>query len=180
MSNLLPKQEKQALVKLYRKRFVAVVLIFIACAAIMGSILILPAFFLAETTERALTEKLAMLNQQETSELQRSLGQSVGDINMKLGVFKENIKSSPLIADFIDPMLSVKSPSIHLTHFTYAVDATSGKVTMDISGTADTRQALTAFAERVRVLDGIAEVTVPITSFIKDQNVTFTLTAIRK
>ena len=49
---------------------------------------------------------------------------------------------------------------------------------VSVQGTADSRADLLAFADKVRAIDSFTSVNVPITSFIKDTDVPFTLTAV--
>lgn len=179
MSNLLPPQEKKAILRMYRQRFLSVALVALAGIAIASSFLVLPTFFLVETKESLLEEKRAILAGRETSEIQRTLAQSIGDINERLGVFPSTAPSSPIIGSFIDPVLSAKTARVHLVEFSYSViEKKPGEIQIEIAGVADNRSALLEFAERLRKAENISNVTVPIESFIKDQNVTFRATAI--
>ena len=177
MSNILPQTKKVSILWMYRKRFLAVVFIFIMCFAIVGSVLLVPAFLISRSSENLLTAQRDTLAGRETSTITHSLASTIGDINSRVAVFPLMVPASPLIADLINPILAAKTSTIHLTDFSYDPSAGKGTAAITIGGAADSREALLAFGDKLKTIDGITNVNVPISSFIKDANVPFTISA---
>ena len=177
MSNLLPAHQKISIRHLYRKRFMAIVFMLLIGFSAIGVLLLLPSLMFLRESRSLLIQKRDTLAGRETSTISRTLGATIGDINTRLGVFSDTAVASPLIAPFIDPVLRAKTNAIHLTTFSYIVPEKAKTATIEISGTADNRETLLAFAEELRKIPGFSAVTVPIGSFIKDTDVTFNVTA---
>lgn len=176
MSNLLPPEQKKSLLHLYRMRFFAVVFIAIICVAAIGIAALIPSFFVSKESEATLTASRDVLASHETSSIQKSLSQSIIDINDRLSVFSGSWFTSPILADFVDPILSAKPAGLRLTDLSFTPDKSGMTAKVEISGVANNRELLLAFGDKVKQLPNFSNVDIPITSFIKDSNVTFTIT----
>lgn len=178
MSNLLPKYEKVMILRLYRNRFIALAFTCLIGLAIISIALLAPSYLLLKSNQITLTAHRDTLANYETSKVAQSLAATVTDINHRLGVFPDTeVTSSPLIAGLLDPVLKAKTAQIHLSNFTYTIDQKTKQVQIQISGIADSRGDLLAFAETLKQGNSFSNVMVPIASFIKDANVNFTVTA---
>lgn len=178
MSNLLPPKRQKSVLKLYRLRFISVTLLVFSALAIVSAALVFPAFSLAKSRAELLTKSRDILAGRETSTIQKNLSGSIADINAHLAVFGEDAVASPVIRTFIDPVLEAKTKEVKLTEFVYSTDPKKpGQADVKIFGVGDNRAALIVFADNLREIPGISNVNVPIESFIKDQNVTFRVTA---
>jgi hypothetical protein len=178
MSNLLPQQHKISMLRLYRKRLIAVAFFALAFLAVASILLLSPSYLFLHAGEIVLTTKRDTLAGYETSKIATTLAGTVADINSRLRVFPDISPASPLIAGMIDPILKVKGPAVHIDSFDYTPGVTSIQAKIRVSGTADSRVDLLAFADKVRNIGNFTSVSVPITSFIKDSDVTFTLSAV--
>jgi len=177
MSNLLPIEQKKSILRLYRKRFLALTFFYIIALALVGLLLLLPSLFLSKSSESLLSQKRDVLASNDTSTITKSLAASIGDINTRLAIFPGNTTASPLVADFVNPVLGAKTKAIHLTNLTYALGDSPTTAAIQIEGTADSREDLLSFTGSLKAIKTFSNVNVPITSFIKDSDVTFTITA---
>ncbi len=176
MSNLLPKNQKKAILGLYRKRFLGLLFLAIFLVAAASIMLMLPSFFFEKTSETLLTQKRDMLAGHETNKIAQTLASSIKDVNGRLGVFSETMPASPLLASFIDPVLRAKGPTIHIAEFVFTGDGKqSAKI--QISGRSANREDLLAFVGALKTINGFSAVNLPIASFIEDKNVSFTISA---
>ena len=178
MSNLLPQTHKTALLKLYRKRYISLALFAIAFLSLVAIVLLLPSYLYLRSSQISLSTDHDALSSYETTGIATQLAASVTDINGRLAVFPPVAPASPIIAGLVDPILEVKSPEVHITEFDFAPGVTAIQAKVSVQGTADSRADLLAFADKVRAIDSFTSVNVPITSFIKDTDVPFTLTAV--
>ena len=178
MSNLLPQPHKVGLLKLYRKRYLSLAMLAVALLSLVAILLLVPSYFYLRSNQIILTTTHDTLSGYETTGIATQLAQSVTEINSRLSVFPAVSPVSPLIAGLINPILQVQSPAIHITEFDFAPGVTAIQAKVSVQGTANSRADLLAFADKVRGLDSFTSVDVPITSFIKDTDVPFTLTAV--
>ncbi len=178
MSNLLPDTQKNALLRLYRMRVFTLLFLGIAGVLAGSIILIVPSVRLSESINHSLTEKRALLAGRETTNIQASLLKTVATINARLNMFTNNGPESIVVGRFIDPVLSVKTTGVHISQFKYSIPLDKKQVAnIQISGTTSARQSLLEYADALRALPHVSEVVVPLTSFIKDQNSPFVITA---
>lgn len=178
MSNLLPYAEQKQIIKMYRTRFVAVVFFALATLLLMASILIAPALVMSRDSENAIASRRDILASHETNTIERTLTQTIDDINMRLGVFPLTAPSSPIVKSFIDPVLTAKTSAIHITQFGINTDPKNPSATViSISGVANTREDLLAYAALLQKVPEITNVLVPIESFLQGSNESFTITA---
>lgn len=177
MSNLLPPNEKTAILHLYRKRFLVLCLLTLAGLALAGSALLFPSLYYIKSQESVFAEKRDELSGQETNKIAATLATTIADINARLNVFSNTAVASPLLGSFIDPVLKIKTNAVHITNFAYARAEKGNDVNIQVSGTTDSRADLLLFADKMKTSGRFANVNVPIASFIKDSNVTFTITA---
>ena len=152
MTNLLPKQQKIAILGMYRKRYVTLALFALAALGLAAMFLLLPSYLYLRSSQIVLTTKRDALASYASTAAATALAATVTKINGQLAVFPDVDSSSPIVAGLINPILAAKDPTIHITEFDFAPGASAllGKVT--VVGTADSRTDLLAFAEKVRAL----------------------------
>ena len=162
---------------MYRKRFLAVGFLTATVLLLASAVLAMPSLLFLKSSEIVLTAKRDAFASYETSSTARTLSIAVADVNARLAVFPPTETASPLIADFMNPVLLAKTPSIHLIGFSYQAGTKKTEANVKITGTADSRVALLSFVDRLKKVGSFGGVNVPITNFIKDSNVPFTVTA---
>jgi hypothetical protein len=179
MSNLLPQEYKKSILRLYRMRFMSVVFLALSMIFVIGVGLLIPSLSLSKNNEVTLQKQKEVMSQHETSAIARSLSQSISAINQKLNVFSAKVPESPIVQSFIKPILSVQGSDIKIQSFNFELlpDSTGG-ARVKISGVAQNREALLAFTDRIKLLKGMSSVDLPIMSFIRNANVTFTISAV--
>jgi len=178
MSNLLPYNEQKRILRMYRVRFVTVSIFSCVILLLAASALIFPALMLSRNTEKAIRAKRDILAGHETNTIEKNLTQTIGDINTRLAVFSDSPPASPLLQSFLDPVLKAKTAAIQITQLGFVADPKDKThATISISGVSGTREALLSYADDLRTVDGLTTVLVPIESFLKGSNESFTITA---
>lgn len=175
-TNLLPPIEQKSVLHMYRKRFLALVFFSVAFLLLSGAVLLLPSYIVLRNNAEVLIIKRDQLQKEETSSIQGTLATTIADINKRLAVFPDVVMPSPVVGTFVAPVLKRKTGAVHITNLSYNT-ADGGGISLQISGTAASRSDLLAFADALKTEKGFKNVTVPISSFIKDSNVTFSITA---
>ena len=176
MSNLLPLQEIKKIKLLYQKRFIVIVLISLAILSVVGSICLASLYYYSKKEESALLEKKAVYEKMEVGKLKRDLVSTISDMNSRLNSFDEKRFVSPLNASFIDPILKAQDKTVSISDFNYGLTSDKKSAKVNISGVSTSREAILSFADNLRQTPGISNVDVPITNFIKESNMPFSIT----
>lgn len=179
MSNLLPQEYKKSITRLYRKRFLSVLFFSLSFIFVAGVGLLIPALSLSKANESALQKQKQVLGSHETSGIAHTLSKAISEINQKLNVFSAKVPASPVIKDFIQPIISIQGDNVKISSFNFELLPESiVSARIKVSGVAQNREALLAFTDRVKHLPGVSNVDLPIMSFVKNANVTFTISAV--
>ncbi len=126
-------------------------------------------------------EKSNSLIGKETSNLEKTLSASISDINAKLQIFGDKAQIFPMTKTTLEPVIKLKGDAISISQFSGAlVPKKDNEIAISVSGIARNREALLAFSDRVSKQEGISSVTVPISSFLKNSNMSFTMNFVSK
>ena len=176
MSNLLPPQEIKRIKLLYRKRFVVVTMRAGMILVVIAGLGLVPSYIYSQKEQNQLLAQKAIFDSKQTGELKQTLISSISYINTRLNSFNQASFASPIIASFITPILQARVPSVYLSDFNYSAtpDANTAKVV--ISGVSTSRESILTFADNLRNTPGVVSVDVPITNFIKESNIPFSIT----
>ena len=175
MSNILPPQEIKKIKGLYKKRLVVVSLRALTVLSLVAAACIVPSYIYSKQEEGVLLAKKAVFEQKETGELKQDLVNSIADINTRLSSFNDTTYNSPLIAGFINPILQARTSSVYITGLTYTLDKDANVAHVTISGLSINREAILTFGSNLQKTPRITNVNVPITNFIKESNMPFTI-----
>ncbi len=173
MSNLLPFEEKKKNLREYIIRLLTAALIVIATVSIVASTMLFPAYIFSNTKERVLKEEIAATNEKSGGNLNATMKTVIADINNRLKIFPDKQQEMPISNMVIAPILKEKTSAVKIQEISYA-DERGGK-TIIVSGFSATRSDLTQYVERLKKVPGFSKVTLPISSFVKDRNLDFTI-----
>ena len=176
MSNLLSPQEIKHIKLLYRKRVIVVAFRLLIVLSIIAGVCLVPSYIYSKQEESDLLATKAMYEQRETGELKQSLISAINDINTRLTGFNETTFSSPIVASFIDPIMKARVASVYISKLDYATTANTSVASVEIAGVATSREDILTFAGNLKNIPGVTAVDVPITNFIKESNMPFTIT----
>lgn len=175
MSNLLPVKEIKKIERLYQKRFVVISLVSITVLFVIASICLFSLYYYSKSEENSLLEKKSAYEKMEVGKLKRDLVLTINDMNSRLNSFKISSYKSPIVASFIDPILKAQMNSIKLTNFIYNLNPDAKTAEVKIFGVSSSRESILTFADNLRNTPGITDVNVPITNFIKESNMPFSI-----
>ena len=175
MLNLLPIDEKKRIFKLYRFR-ITIVVVWLGVVAFLVAILsLIPIYIIARAEQSTLNQELTQLKNQPEFRIEEGLQKDIKEINQKLNAFSGDNAIS-LSQQVLLPLLHVLPSDIHLSEIFYSAPGeTPAGITL--VGVADTRTALQSFADDLEKSDAFMNVELPISDFVKNQNVDFRISA---
>jgi hypothetical protein len=178
MSNLLPSQEIKKIEHLYQKRLVVLILIVLMIMSIIATGCLFYAYRLSKHEESALLYKKADYEKKEIGKLKRDLVSTIKDMNTRLNSFKLTSFHSPVVGSFIDAITKSKTSAITLSNFNYVLNSDGNTAKVSIFGISSNRESILEYADKLRKTPGISDVNVPITNFIKESNMPFSITVV--
>ena len=176
MSNLLPLKEIKKVRRLYHERFVVVVLLSLIVLSVVADACLAYLYMTSKKEESALLATQDSYEKLGVGKLKQDLVSTINDLNARLNIFDQKRFTSPIIGSFIDPILKAQINTITLTNFGYVLVPGTNTAAVTISGVSVSREAILSFADNLRNTPGITNVDVPITNFIKESNMPFSIT----
>ena len=147
MINLLPQSAKKKLFNGYRLRLSVVILLATLILQIFAGVVFAPSYLAINGTTKTLSAELAAKKQLTPpggDEAQKKLAQIKGEIALLKPASGAEVLPSQLLAD----ILSYKPDGIGIASYAYA--NTGGKIQMQLTGTASTREDLLAFQRNLK------------------------------
>jgi hypothetical protein len=172
MLNLLPKDQKNKIVREYRTRFWAIVFALALAGEVISLILLVPPYLTVQTrvnilSSQAVDSKVKNLAL-ETSDLSDTIQQTNSYLNIL------NSSSTPTGATpAIQNISAVRGGSVKIGSFFYR--ANNGQQQIVISGNASSRQSLLDFAKRLKGQPGVISADLPVSDFAQAQNINFSI-----
>lgn len=173
MINLIPTNEKIRLSSLYQKRFFIVLLLFSATTLFIGTVFLIPPYFLAKEKTAAIKEEVRIARSLSAS---REVGNPefvMKDIQKKMDLFASK-KSQSTPSLFIEDVLNDLPLGVSITGFTYTKKSNNSD-DIEIRGVAQNRETFLSFVRALESEEDFAKVNVPISSFLSDKNLNFSL-----
>jgi len=180
MLNLLSTTEKKKVLNEYRLRL-ATVVIFAIGAFIFASLeLLTPSYFLSSIKLTSTQEQLAAIEGKYGGvEKEKELTVLIRDINSKILLLLNSGATGTLTpSQVIENILKIKSDSVKITGYSYEAAATQEKIVL--AGTAKDRNTLAVFVEALKKEPTFTSVTLPISSYVKSENIKFSIMIERK
>lgn len=174
MINLLPKNGKAEVVRIYHLRVATVAAGAFFAVAVIATALLLPSYFLLAAKAEVVEGQLAALAK-STSRSRESLGAIVGDIRTKLAVFPDTDDPFVFSSHGIESVIDKRPPGVVITDFRYERKP-DGKHSVSIGGTARSREALQKFFETLKSDPKHVDVALPLSNFIQGSDIGFSLT----
>lgn len=173
MFNLIPDTLKQRILKDYKERRIIVLLFVCVLFIVMLFILISPSFgylFFEEQNVIAEAEVVKKSNQFEKADEVMDVIQST---NEQLRVFMLEISSIQSI-EAVEKIVSAKHTGIYIDNIQYKLlTATSSLITVE--GKASRRDTLREFVTKLENIEGFTDVVLPVSNFVKDRDIDFTI-----
>ncbi len=194
MRNLLTNEEKKSVKREYCWRLIVLSIAALLVTTLVGILCILPSYILSRAKERVVMEKSQKLNADSTSKkLDAARGTLTGIALREKYIANTLVTLQP--SKIIDALVAQKGAAISLQGFNFKKDGATVEVdssaslarkegapftALSITGVAQDRASLTAFAKRLEALAFVKSVEVPVFNFEKGRGIDFTVSILLK
>lgn len=175
--NLLSATEKENIKSVFKSRTIKVAMYAISFVMLSGLVMLLPAYFISTGyMQDKSVEKLSriLIKASEIEELLKL----PEEINAKAD-FVQAHTSKPSAVQIIEKILSFLPEEVYLKSVNFNRNHTfkgkAGTVVL-VSGSALTRESLLRFSNALKNSKEFSQVEIPVSSFAKDRNLTFSIT----
>jgi len=178
MRNLLLEKDKKKIRQEYAIRLAAVALLFAFVAVLLGSIFLLPSFFLSNAKKQAMEERRDIIEQSIAVREQEASLTTLTDANEKLLLLSPPSDTVSLL-ELLTVVVEAQPSGISIREFFYtARNSDDGNNELRLSGVAERRENLLAFQNALRKKPIFSSVTLPVSNLAADQNISFSLNLI--
>lgn len=176
--NLLPQEEKDILKKGFRIRVFVLANIFFSVFFISASILLLPSYFLAREQISLISTIDSSVKPEDEDSINKTLLIPT-ELRSKIGFLENNLKNKKAF-DFLTKVVSLKGEGVKINSifFNKTPEGDQAKVSMLVSGNANTRDSLINFQSSLKEAGIFESVDIPVSSFAKDKNLPFSINLI--
>lgn len=180
MLNILSTVEKKKVLVEYRLRLAVVSVSAVGVLALASLALLVPPYLLALSKFNAAGNQLAVLEAKYgDTKKEKEIAAQIRDINTKILLLLSGGTSTRLSPpQAILNILNIKGKAIKLYGFTY--DSTANQERVVLTGTAADRDSLANFVEVLKNDSTFTSITLPISSYVKSENIDFSLVAERR
>ncbi len=178
MINLIPIEEKKEIKKDFFQRVLVVSLIMFIFLIVISIIAIFPAYFISLEKKTSLIKKLEIQKNEVMPELDQMALREIKNLDARLSLLEKARKNKYVFsAKVIDEILNQKVSGIKIKRIFYQNDSLEGKK-IKIDGVAERREQLLNFRRALESDSSFKNVDLPISNFVKGENIQFNLTLI--
>ncbi len=172
MINLLPQSKQKELQGALRKRAVSMFLLSLGVLFFIFSALSAPSVVLIGAKEKSLEDILSR-SEEERQKILSATEAEIKKYNQRSSLYLKNKELESVPDNYFVKSINAKPNTISLENLSFSRSETD--ITLDISGIANNREALLGYVENLKLLVGVKDVTVPISSFVRGENLEFTV-----
>jgi type IV pilus assembly protein PilM len=180
--NILPYEKKKILRKEYWMRLFTIVLNLIALTGITATFLLFPSYFLSKSKENLVESSLETFNNGNPDLTNNNINKITSDINLKLEMLNKTEASYQINDQVLNNILSSRTSGITFSQILFNKKITEGgdTSTLEIYGTATSRDSLRNFKTALDNNPSFSEVNLPISDFLEKSNLSFTISITMK
>jgi hypothetical protein len=172
LTNLLPLERKNALVRDYILRFWTLACVFVGFLFIAHSALLAPSY--VYVTEQQKVEEMRLNDLSERREVS-----GFTDISERVTAFAasaktlEELRTLPSASDSVRAILSTPRAGIRITSFVFSAPQGKSPGRMQVSGIAATRESLRSFDSALNGLSFVQSTDLPFSAYAKENDIPF-------
>lgn len=179
MINLLPLEEKKKIRAEYRFRLATLVALATALLLLASLILLSPVYLLTLSKYQFASEKFIKLeSEQGRTEQEKEINTQINEVNKKTALFLKEDKGIAVFSDIVMKIIETKGVAIKIQNIFF--ETSPGRERFVISGKADDRDNLASFVEYLKRDSFFTTVDIPISSYIKSEDIAFSVILERK
>lgn len=174
MFNLLPEIEKKQIIDEYKSRRFAIALVFLFVIGLIGIISIFPARVLSSLKISEVKNTINNIQESTFFKEEDDLTKKLSEANLKLLALHPP-QNEIHLDQFLRNITKLKGPDIRINGFIYAQGSGTTGATLTVAGIARSRESLSEFVKTLRKEPSFSKVDLPVSSFTRDQNASFTV-----
>ena len=175
MINLLPQKDKRDINRTIFFRRLFIIFVILNILLFIYIILLFPAFVTISSKESVVNKEFNSLKSSESFTIDQDMNTIIDDTNTKLKIFPDFMRNDTVSEKIFSALLKEKIDSINITHISYTksekIDSVSPNI--QVSGKANSREALFSYAKKLENNGTFSSVDVPISDFVKGKNIEF-------
>jgi len=179
MINILPKKEKDNLKHEYLTRLIIVILIFISTLCIITSLILIPSYQYSISKEKTAEANLELFNKNNPQININELNDEISATNERLSFLISKKPQYSIVDSIIETLLSVRTSGISFNHISYSNNE-NGIAPINIMGVARDRTSLHDFNNALSKNELFSSVDLPISNFVKPNNINYNLSLFLK
>jgi hypothetical protein len=172
MINLIPPSAKKKIVLEYWVRAISVWFYTWAAALLLGAFVMVPVYVLVNLQVSSSSESAASAGQMLASYDEVSKQITISNQEAKALLDSKKYK---LLSRYLDTFFSLETSEVSISQISLS-RVKEGVSPVQISGSANTRQALASFRDQLLALPDVDSVDLPISNLAKDKDIQFALT----
>lgn len=178
MINLIPKEEKGKMARVFYYKLVVLLLLALGTSFLIILAAILPSYFLSSVKNNIVNAKLETQKSEPVPLPDQQTLLVIKDLNNKLSLIEHAENSKFTISEkVINAIISKKMADIKITDISYENDPLKGKK-VGIQGIAPSREVLLSFRLALENDKLFKQVDLPISNFVKGSDIQFYLSLI--
>ena len=178
MINLIPNEQKKAMVRSFYFRFAVVSVFMASFSLLVGSVLLLPSFYLSTLRVKFMEDKVASQKLEPEPTVNPKTSLIIKDLDTKLSIVEKTSKNSYSVTTrVINEIVLKKMSDIKIEEIYYKNDPVAGR-SVSIRGMAPSRVRLLLFRRVLEDDVAFKKVDLPISNFVKGSNIAFYLNLI--
>lgn len=175
MLNLVPKDQKNKLIREYRIRFFVILFALTLTAEVISLILLIPPYLTAKTRIDLLNARSAGLQAQNVTTETTKLEAIVRKTTSYLNIFTSNATPKGVLS-VVDTMVGLRGESVKIKNISYKTQ--NGQQYVLLQGVASSRQALLDFSKKLKTVSGVTSADLPVSDFVKSADIDFSVTVV--
>ena len=173
--NLLPEENKILFKKYYLKKLFIIFGILIFSMIATGGAVLMPMYSLALSYKNDLNKELAIHSKKDSKSADSAAAVEIKKLNNRLD-FVEKMSKTKKLNSIFKNILDKKNPGIKITNFSYEKGKEQGEEDkVFLSGTAQKRDDLVFFEDRLKEYLGDSKFVSPVSNFINEKDFDFSL-----
>jgi Tfp pilus assembly protein PilN len=174
-TNLLPSEYRRRVRLEYRLRLVAVVGTFVCFFVFVSGILLLPSYFLSRVRLEAVSREYnEWINTGESKEYD-NLDAMVQMVNKDITTALEYAEKYFSASGAFQQIVEIQPQSMRISELSYQGEQ-EGNHDITLRGIAETRDALLAFRDDLRMIPKVLDASVPLSDLVRTGDIPFTIT----
>ena len=173
MMNLLPQDEKKKITREYHARLIVAALTLFGSAISAGIIMLIPSYTSLLLEEGSIALILGTPILEEQARAYDELSSELDMANKKLAILKKGADDIDIFENVITP-ITARRGSISILGITYEKNINGAKI-VRVSGVAKDREVLRGFAKALEEEPYFERVEIPVSNFVKDRDIEFSL-----